>query len=114
MVSVFPADFVLEQRPQAHGYTVAEVTADNPFFEKGTVLKGHEFHYSRIVNAGELPAGALAMRRGSGVNGKADGILYRNVFAAYTHLHALGSPEWARGMVRAAREHRGRKGRVGR
>jgi cobyrinic acid a,c-diamide synthase len=112
MVSVFPADFVLEQRPQAHGYTVAEVTADNPFFEKGTVLKGHEFHYSRIVNAGELPAGALVMRRGSGVNGKADGILYRNVFAAYSHLHALGSPEWARGMVRAAREHCERKGRV--
>jgi cobyrinic acid a,c-diamide synthase len=105
MTSVLPADFVLEKRPQAHGYTVLEVEGPNPFFDKGTVLRGHEFHYSRIVNIAELPGAAFTMRRGAGIDGKADGLIYNNVLATYTHLHALGAPEWARGLVKAAREY---------
>jgi cobyrinic acid a,c-diamide synthase len=46
------------------------------------------------------------MRRGHGIDGAHDGIVYKNVLATYTHLHALGSPEWARGMVKKAREYR--------
>jgi cobyrinic acid a,c-diamide synthase len=106
MTSVLPADFVLEKRPQAHGYTVVEVNGDNPFFEKGTTLRGHEFHYSRIENLQDLPGMVFTMRRGHGIDGSADGLTYKNVLGTYTHLHALGSPQWARGLVRKAREHR--------
>jgi cobyrinic acid a,c-diamide synthase len=35
-----------------------------------------------------------------------DGIFYRNTLATYTHLHALGSPEWAEGMIRQAVDFR--------
>jgi len=66
MVSVVPADFVLEKKPQAHGYTVLEASGPNPFFEKGSVLHGHEFHYSRIENAGDLAGMTFEMRRGQG------------------------------------------------
>lgn len=111
MTSVLPADFILEKRPQAHGYTVLEVTASNPFFDKGSVLRGHEFHYSRIVNPGELPGMAYSMRRGHGIDGRSDGLVYNNVLATYTHLHALGTPQWAEGLVRRARAfHKGRTG----
>ncbi len=106
MTSVFPADFVLEKRPQAHGYTVLEITGPNPFFDKGSVLRGHEFHYSRIVNIDELPGMAFSMRRGQGIDGRRDGLVYKNVLAAYTHLHALGAPRWAVSLATRAREHR--------
>jgi cobyrinic acid a,c-diamide synthase len=108
MTAVLPADFVLEKRPQAHGYTVLETTGTNPFFDKGTVLRGHEFHYSRIVNPGELPGTAFTMLRGHGIDGKRDGLLYKNILATYTHLHALGTPRWAEGLVKRAREQQER------
>jgi cobyrinic acid a,c-diamide synthase len=112
MTSVIPADFVLETRPQAHGYTVLEVSGTNPFFEKNSSVRGHEFHYSRIVNIDELPGMAFTMRRGKGIDGTRDGLVYKNVLATYTHLHALGTSQWAPALVeraRASRQHRIKK-----
>jgi cobyrinic acid a,c-diamide synthase len=106
MTSVLPADFVLEKKPQAHGYTVVQVAAPTPFFDRGSILKGHEFHYSHIVNRDELPPLVFAMQRGHGIDGAQDGILYRKVLATYTHLHAAGTTSWAAGLVRSARTYR--------
>jgi hypothetical protein len=34
--------------------------------------------------------------------------VYKNVFAAYTHLHALGTPEWSEAFISlACRERKG-------
>jgi cobyrinic acid a,c-diamide synthase len=107
MASILPADFVMEKRPQAHGYTIVEIAAQNPFFDTGSVLKGHEFHYSHIVNVSSLGMPVFRMRRGTGVDGERDGIVYKNVLATYTHLHAAGSKAWAEGLVRAASRYRG-------
>jgi cobyrinic acid a,c-diamide synthase len=106
MASVFPVDFVLEQRPQAHGYTVLDVEGASPFLDKGVSIRGHEFHYSRVKTLDNLPPMGYHMKRGGGINGTTDGLVYRNVLASYTHLHALGTPEWAVAMVRKAREFR--------
>lgn len=109
MTSVLPVDFVLEKRPQAHGYTILEVRGTSPFLEKGAIIRGHEFHYSRIVNLDDLPPMAYYMQRGAGINSTEDGLVYKNVLACYTHLHALGTPQWAEAMVGKAREYRKRK-----
>jgi len=104
MSGIFPLTFCLEKKPQAHGYTVVEISAENPFYTPGTVLKGHEFHYSRVVDR-EMKEGSyfsFLMKRGQGIMDKMDGLCYKNVLATYTHLHALGSPEWADGLVRQA------------
>ncbi len=108
MTGVFPLSFCLEKKPQAHGYTIVEVTADNAFYEKGTVLKGHEFHYSRAIDAEEKEGVGFSfrMKRGQGIADKEDGICYKNVLATYTHLHAYGAPEWAAGLVRQAVSYR--------
>jgi cobyrinic acid a,c-diamide synthase len=106
MTSVLPADFVLEKKPQAHGYTILEVTGENPFFEKNSTFRGHEFHYSRIVNSDDLSGLAFTMRRGRGIDGTHDGLVYNNVLATYTHLHALGASEWAPALVNRARIYR--------
>ncbi len=106
MTAVLPADFVLEKKPQAHGYTVLEVGSESAFLDRGIIIRGHEFHYSRIVNLDVLPALAYHMTRGGGINGKGDGLAYKNVLASYTHIHALGTPEWAPSVVKKAREYR--------
>ncbi|HYQ47478.1 MAG TPA: cobyrinate a,c-diamide synthase, partial [Thermodesulfovibrionales bacterium] len=108
MTGIFPLRFSLEKKPQAHGYTVVKVDTNNPFYEKGTVLKGHEFHYSAVRSLRKTPnmRFAFSMERGEGIAGKRDGICVKNVLATYTHIHALGSPEWAEGMVKRAMEYR--------
>jgi cobyrinic acid a,c-diamide synthase len=111
MAKVLPVSFSLHPKPQAHGYTIVKVTKKNPFYKCGTVLRGHEFHYSRVesskhldnsIKKGAVSSMAFRMLRGEGIHGKRDGLCYRNVFATYTHLHALGSSEWAEGIIRAA------------
>ena len=111
MTAVLPLDFILEKRPQAHGYTILETVGKSPFLDKGTTIRGHEFHYSRVANLDGLPALAYHVLRGSGIDGKTDGIVYKNVLASYTHLHALGTPEWAPAMIRSALAHRTAKRR---
>jgi cobyrinic acid a,c-diamide synthase len=107
MVGLFPYEFIMDKRPQGHGYTILEVDRDNPFFPPGTVLKGHEFHYSRIQPEPGLQENLVfTVNRGSGLGSQREGLVYQNVLATYTHLHALGSPRWAPALVRRAREYR--------
>lgn len=108
MAGIFPVTFSLEKIPQAHGYTVVEVKRKNPFYKRGTALKGHEFHYSRVVKT-DRKAGmqySFVMKRGQGISDHLDGLCYRNVLATYTHIHALGTDTWADGLVRSAIQYR--------
>lgn len=103
MAGVLPLGFEMKTRPQAHGYTTAKVDRPNPFYPVGTVLNGHEFHYSAVVEgAGTDEQGSdtvFDMVRGSGLAAGRDGLVCGNVLATYTHVHALGVPEWAPGII---------------
>jgi cobyrinic acid a,c-diamide synthase len=106
MVGALPCNVELTDRPQGHGYVMGEAIARNPFLPVGTTIRGHEFHNSRLVNwTGDLPS-AYHLARGNGVGSSRDGVIYRNVLASYTHLHAAGSPGWAAGLVARARAFR--------
>ncbi len=103
MVDVLPVSFSQSKRPQGHGYTIVTIDRPNPFFDMGTELKGHEFHYSRVVDwQGTDDQLAFRMQRGSGFQNGRDGVCVKNVLATYTHIHALGTPVWAQAMVRNA------------
>lgn len=107
MSNVLPVDFEIKDSPVAHGYTVVEVDQDNPYYPTRTCLKGHEFHYSRVI--GRPDSGlklVFRMNRGKGIIDGRDAIVYKNLLATYTHLHALGSPQWVKAMIRVARQYR--------
>jgi cobyrinic acid a,c-diamide synthase len=106
MVGLFPYDFVMGKKPQGHGYTVLEVVRENPFFPIGARLMGHEFHYSQVAPdpAAEAPM-AFRVTRGTGMAGRREGLVFNNVLATYTHLHAVGTPQWAPALVRRALEY---------
>lgn len=108
LAGVFPARFSLKRKPQAHGYTVATVINGNPFYPPGTIIRGHEFRYSRVDHwDGEPSSLAMEMQRGVGFIEKREGLVHKNVLALYTHIHSISTPEWAVGLVAKAREFRG-------
>ncbi|MGD9578865.1 MAG: cobyrinate a,c-diamide synthase [Syntrophorhabdus sp.] len=100
-VGVIPYSVEFFRKPQAHGYVEAEVKYENPFYPVGARIRGHEFHHSRLTVTKGLRC-ALVLNRGQGIDGKMDGIVYRNVFASFTHIHASGTPSWARSFVSLA------------
>ncbi|MCP4105589.1 MAG: cobyrinate a,c-diamide synthase [Desulfobacteraceae bacterium] len=103
MTGVLPVVFGLSKRPQGHGYTVVSVERENPYFKTGSEIRGHEFHYSSVLNwRGDEKDMVFSMKRGVGFKDKKDGVCYKNVLATYTHIHALGLPSWADAMIRNA------------
>jgi cobyrinic acid a,c-diamide synthase len=109
MADVLPVVFGFSKKPQGHGYTVVKVAHKNPYFDIGTEIKGHEFHYSKVLKwRGTDNDLAFTMKRGTGFLNKRDGVCYKNVLATYTHIHALGTPSWAGALVRNATAYRKR------
>ena len=103
MAGLLPVVFGFSRRPEGHGYTIFEVEKPNPYFETGIRVRGHEFHYSKVLSWKGKPENlAFRMVRGEGFDGKGDGLCYKNTLATYTHIHALGTPSWAEKMVEAA------------
>lgn len=109
MSSVLPIRVRMHDKPQGHGYCEAVVDHETPFFKLGTVIKGHEFHYSEIFDHDPRIKTAFSLSRGVGCFDKRDGLTYKNVFASYLHIHATSSPEWVSGMIGCARKHRDSK-----
>lgn len=103
MTGVFPFRFVLGKRPHGHGYTILDVDAPNPYFPIGETLHGHEFHYSHIQEWEEGPFTLVfKVKRGQGIHGGRDGLLYKNVLATYSHIHASGAKGWAKTLLEKA------------
>jgi cobyrinic acid a,c-diamide synthase len=108
MTGVLPIEVEVCPRPQGHGYATLLVDRPNAFFPVGTTLRGHEFHYSRVVGGPLHDVTACEVRRGTGCGSGRDAIVAGSVWAAYVHLHAASVPGWAPGFVRAAEAFRDR------
>jgi cobyrinic acid a,c-diamide synthase len=78
------------------GYRTARTTTASPLGPAGTVVRGHEFHYSATDPAGA----ALAL---SGRHGRsAGGFATPRLLASYLHIHLAARPDLAEAIVRAA------------
>ena len=108
MVGAIPADTVMYDKPRGRGYTLLRETGKglwplsdrNDHFE----IRGHEFHYSTLENIGSNIKFGYDVLRGSGVDGNHDGVVYKNVFACYTHMRDLESNHWAARFVNFIRK----------
>ncbi|MCS7198794.1 MAG: hydrogenobyrinic acid a,c-diamide synthase (glutamine-hydrolyzing) [Caldimicrobium sp.] len=108
MSGVLPIKFKVDKKPRGHGYVVAEVTTPNPYYEIGSIVKGHEFHYSYPVEIREKKGMRFAfqLERGSGLLEGVDGIIYKNVFAGYTHIHTFSVKYWAKNFLSLAERYK--------
>jgi cobyrinic acid a,c-diamide synthase len=101
LAGVLPIDIDYQRRPVGCGYLELESRTDSPWINRGDKVRAHEFHYSKPSAAVDLPC-QFDVVRGTGLTGSADGILYRNLFASYGHLHAVANPGWAERFVSLA------------
>ncbi|MBM9536494.1 cobyrinate a,c-diamide synthase [Desulfobulbus alkaliphilus] len=106
LAGVFPVTFTIAEKPQAHGYSTFIVRRANSFYPVGMRIKGHEFRYSVVKQwAGDTEDLVLEMERGTGFTDGRDGLVKNNVLALYTHVLASGTPQWAEGLIAAARRY---------
>jgi cobyrinic acid a,c-diamide synthase len=96
MMGLLPGRVVMEPRLQAIGYREAEFAGDTPFALKGTVVRGHEFRYSRH-EAGDTAPGLYR------IGDRNAGYVRGSVAGSYLHLHFASHPDLAAGFVEACR-----------
>lgn len=100
---VFPVRCLMLPRRKALGYREVKLTENVAIGVAGTVVRGHEFHYSEI---GEMPEEVercyLVSRQG--VTLGHEGFRIRNCLASYIHLHFGSNPEIAVTFVAACRD----------
>jgi cobyrinic acid a,c-diamide synthase len=107
MVGAIPGDIYMHDTPQGRGYMRLKATGLSPWYAAADEeIQAHEFHYSSIQNLGPGLSFAYEVLRGAGVDGRHDGILYRNVLAGFAHLRNTQSNRWVQrfvGFVRACK-----------
>ncbi len=94
MAGVLPVSTVMLPRRKALGYAEVTLTEPSMLGDKGTVLRGHEFHYSDIQDSGggdDSWAQPYVVRRRSGKE-SSEGFLKGNILASYVHLHFGSNP----------------------
>ena len=113
MVGVIPADTVMHDRPMGRGYVRLRETGRGPWpsAPTGAEMRAHEFHYSSLENVDPGLRFAYDVLRGTGIDGRHDGIVHKNLLACYTHMRHLASNPWAERFVRFARQCRTRNRR---
>lgn len=107
MVGVIPEDIEMNTRPQGRGYVslkqninVLWQTSENESLD----IPAHEFHYSGFTSLEKIQNNpkinyAYTMMRGSGITGKHDGLIYKNMLANYAHLRDTSQYHWVSKFV---------------
>lgn len=106
MVGAIPADVLFQKKPVGKGYTELEVCNKKGWFSFDGTVKGHEFHYSHLINISKEIEFKFKVTRGTGVNGTHDGIMHKNVLASYTHIHASVVQTWAKSFVQSVQAYK--------
>ena len=102
MVGVIPADVKMHQKPQGRGYVSLCETSAHPWpsvESAGSIVQAHEFHYSGLENMQPGLDYAYKVKRGYGIDGQNDGIIYKNLLANYSHMRNVGGNQWAKRFV---------------
>ncbi|MGC8558060.1 MAG: cobyrinate a,c-diamide synthase [Nitrososphaeria archaeon] len=87
MVGALDAISIMMEKPVGHGYARAVTLRDTTLAARGTMLLGHEFHYSKIVLRSNYDL-AIRYEKGTGVNGM-DGFTVNNSYAHFMHIHPV-------------------------
>ena len=103
MAGVLPADIVMHARPVGRGYVHLRETGRGPWRAHAGLIRAHEFHYSSVENLAPGLEFAYDVERGHGIDGRRDGIVYRNLLASYAHLRDVAGHHWAARFVEFAR-----------
>lgn len=100
-----PARVKMTRRLQALGYIEARALKDSPLAAVGEVLRGHEFHYSRIEAMDNGP-NAFAFYGGWNGDGRPEGYASGNLIASYLHIPMRSHSRAVARFIEACENHR--------
>ena len=103
MLGLIPTDVEMTKRlSMDFGYVTMEAQEDTPFFDKGTRIRVHEFHYSKAMDKGTV----CRMEKSTGRSWTG---MYQegNVLAGYPHLYFHNCRETAERFVKLAAAYAG-------
>jgi cobyrinic acid a,c-diamide synthase len=103
MASVLPISIEMLDHLEAFGYTEVELLHDCRLGARGTRLRGHSFHYSRVTRTGEIARRYRAHQVLTGADYN-EGYCSGNVLASYIHLSFAANPEAAARFVESCRQ----------
>ena len=90
MIGLFDAETIMTGK-LILGYTEAVLNSNKSIFGNVKRIRGHEFHYSNIINNHRDLKLIYDLKRGKGIiNGK-DGFYLNNCIASYMHTHFINS-----------------------
>jgi cobyrinic acid a,c-diamide synthase len=104
MCNVFKYDSYMTKKPQALSYIISKAIKKSIIADKDDIIKGHEFHYSKIDLNGANPDFAFKILRGRGIINNQDGLMLKNTVASYIHTHTSAYPSFASNFTISSRE----------
>ena len=90
MVGLFDADTLMTGKLTL-GYTEGNVIENQSFLKNSRQIKGHEFHYSKVIPYNKDMKLIYKLKRGKGIIDGMDGLYDRNCVASYMHTHFIRS-----------------------
>ena len=96
LCGLLPATTEMTTKVQALGYVQGQTVHALPCFPPGLSLRGHEFHYSRVIPAPDATY-AFALQRGKGIENGKDGLVQNRAIGTFTH--AYFSNDFARHFI---------------
>ena len=103
MASLLPVDIALDAGTCHTGYRDLRIVADTILGDAGTVLRGHEFHFSRLLSGTQAGSAAYSMHDAEGEPLGSEGWSTNTLLASFVHLHFGQDQRLAQRFVEAAR-----------
>jgi len=114
LVGVFPCKTMMKKGRAHLGYREVILQRDSITGDNGAVLRGHEFHYSEIINSGQRSAVSgqpteliYSVKDGSGNELGKEGYTVKNTLGSYIHLHFGSNPSIANNFIHFIKERHG-------
>jgi len=112
MVGVVDAEAVMYDKPQGRGQVIVKETEQFPWpaavstsnTTSGAGIRAHEFHHAALVDVPPDASYGYEMSRGTGIDGKHDGLLVHNVVAAFSHQRTTALNSWTERFLAFVRE----------
>ncbi len=107
MVGALSVQVLMTERLRRFGYVEVQVVVDNVLAMRGTVLRGHEFHYSEVVGSAQT---SYIVRKPS--RRKVSwlcGFTASNLLATYVHIDFYAYPERLTHFLTQCRQWKGER-----
>ena len=105
MVGLYPFRTRMLSHRKALGYREVVLKKDSLLGPKGLRARGHEFHYSELINGTEEIADLYQVSNRKGMEVGPDGFMVYNALAGYIHFHFGSNPEMAANFVESCKKY---------